>query len=144
MLPFRPAFRREYEAELNLTLPMRPWELRSGGVGGWEISAAGVPESFVIRVDRLADLTLRVLETELEDVIAELEAIRAASEPFYFAFDQDDSMTEYFVYLHAPVWPEEIAPDRDDEYVGLFLLRLTLRTVDGSGFLTTWLEQETS
>lgn len=143
MLPFRPAFRRDYEEDLNLTQPMKPWEYRSGGVGGSTVAASGIPVSFVIRTDRLVDLTLRVLEEELESVLAVLEAIRASSEAFIFAFDQDDPTTDHWVYLESPVWPEAIEPERD-EFLGLFLLQITLRTIDGGPFTTTWVEQETS
>ena len=52
MIPFCPAIRRDYEAALNLTLPLQPWELRSGGVGGSDVSATGVPEAYEIRRDR--------------------------------------------------------------------------------------------
>lgn len=141
-LPFRPAIARDYDAPFFLQLPMEPWELRSGGVGGSAVSAAGIPESYVIRTDRIAKVRLRVLEEELEDVLLELEAIRGASESFVFSFDQDDPATDYDVYLHSPVWPAEMTPTRDDGYRGLFRIELELRTVDGLGFLTPWMMDE--
>lgn len=143
MLPFRPAFRRdEYTLPLELQLPMVPWELESGGVGGSAVSSAGVPESYVLRNDRLALIEIRVLEEELEAVLQELEAIRADSAPFVFSFDQDDAATDHTVYLEAPVWPERIRPKRDDQFPGAFRLALQLRTVDGSPFVTSWSSTE--
>lgn len=141
-LPWRPAIQREYEPDFLLELPMLPWEPRSGGVGGSAVSAAGVPESYVIRTDRIASLTLRVLEEELDAVLAELEEIRASSEAFDFLFDQDDASTAHAVYLHAPVWPDEIRPTRDEEFPGAFRLQVELRTVDGSPFASLWVEPE--
>lgn len=143
MMPFRPMISRdEYEAPLLFSLPVEPWTVRSGGVGGSAISAAGVPASYVIRTDRIAAITLRCTEAELDSVLAELEAIRAAAQPFIFAFDQDDSATEHTVYLHAPAWPAEIVPERDGSFRDLFLVKIELRTADGSSFTTTWVEQE--
>lgn len=141
-LPFRPAIRREYADELLFSLPMLPWDFLSGGVGGSAVSAAGVPESYVIREDRIVEVTLRVSEEELDAVLAEMESIRATSEAFTFAFDQDEDATDHEVYLHAPVWPEEIRPDRDDEYPGAFRLTIALRTTDGSPFTTLWVDAE--
>lgn len=141
MIPFSPAIRRDNEMDLNLALPVLPWGLKSGGIGGSAVSAAGIPASYALRVDRIAMVTLRVTEDELNDVLAALEEIRETSEAFTFAFDQDDEYTAYRVYLHAPVWPDEITPDRDDAFPGVFQLPIELRTVDGSPFLHTFLEE---
>lgn len=143
-LPFRPAFRREYADELALSLPLLPWQPRSGGIGGSAVSAAGVPESYVIRTDRIVSVTLRVLEEELDAVLAKLEEIRASSEAFGFAFDQDDVATDYDVYLHAPVWPDEIDAPRDPEFLGVHRITIELRTTDGSPFTLRWLEDAES
>lgn len=143
MIPFCPAIRREYDADLNLTLPLRPWGLRSGGLGGADISATGVPESYEIRRDRVATVTLRAYEgAELDALMFILEEIRASSESFTFAFDQQDPDTDYVVYLHAPTWPEELVPARDEATFGVFTLEVQLRTVDGTPFLHTFLEEE--
>lgn len=143
-LPFRPAFLGDdYEAPLLLEEPMEPWDVVSAGLGGAAVSATGVPESYVLRVDQIRALTLRVWEYELPDVMARIEAIRASSQPFLFAFDQDDPSTDCLVYLHAPVWPAELRPERDGTLRGLFRLRIEIRTVDGSVFETPWLEAAT-
>lgn len=141
MLPFRPMIDRgEYADPFFFTLPMLPWNIRSGGVGGSATSAAGISESYVVRKDMIAALTLRVLDEELNAVLAVLEAIRDGSASFRFAFDQDDPATDHEVYLHAPVWPAEIQPKRDDAFRGVFMLSIEIRTVDGSAFNTQWTE----
>lgn len=143
MIPFRPMIARdEYEAPLLFSLPMEPWTVRSGGLGGSAVSSAGIPASYVIREEEIAEITLRCTEAELPAVIAELRAIRATSEAFTFAFDQDDPATDYLVYLQAPVWPDEIKPERDGSYRDLFRLKIEVRRVDGSPFDLTWVEQE--
>lgn len=143
MIPFCPAIRRAYDPDLNLTLPLRPWGLRSAGLGGSDISATGIPESYEIRRDRIATVTLRAYEgAELDALLFILEEIRASSEAFTFAFDQQDSETDYAVYLHAPVWPDEIAPTRDETMFGVFTLEVQLRTIDGTPFLLPFLEEE--
>lgn len=142
MIPFTPSIRRDALPALDLTLPMQPWELKSGGVGGSAISVAGIPASYELRVDRIAMVTLRCYEYELNDLITTLEEIRASSEQFTFAFDQDDEYTAYRVYLNSPVWPDEITPDRDNNFLGVFTLALELRTVASAPFLHAFLEEE--
>lgn len=142
-LPFRPAIRRDYEEDLLFTAPMMPWAFRDSGIGGSAVSAAGVPASYVIREDDIALLALRVYEEELATVRAVLREIRAAlSSSFVFAFDQDDPATEFEVYLEAPVWPADVRPERDDEYLGLFRISIEIRRADGLPFDITWVEQE--
>lgn len=141
-LPFRPSIARDGEAVWNATYPLRPWDLRSGGVGGSSVSVAGIPESYELRRDRIASVTLRLLEAEVDALLLELEEIRASSESFEFSFDQDDAGTAYLVYLHAPVWPDEIRAERDDGFLDVFTVTLEIRTVDGSAFAHTWLEED--
>lgn len=141
MIPFCPAIRRDLDPELALELPLLPWELRSGGVGGSALSVAGVPASYVLRTDRIAAVTLRATELEINALLATLEGIRASSESFVFAFDQTDPYTEYRVYLHTPLWPDEITPARDQSFLGVFTLDIELRTADGSQFLHAFLEE---
>lgn len=141
MIPFCPAIRRTGEPDLLFSLPMIPWELRSGGIGGSATAAAGISESYVVRRDRIAKVTLRMYEIEVEDFFLALEEIRATSEPFIFLFDQSDEYSAIQVYLHTPVWPAEIDIIRDD-FPGVFRVSLELRSVGAAPFTEIWLENE--
>ena len=117
-----------------------PWTIQHGGVGGSAIAASGVPESYALRTDHLLAVTLRVDESELADLLAELSAIRDSSDSFVFALDRDDEYTEREVYLHAPVWPDPVNPERDDRFLPLFRLPIVLRTADGLPWDALWSE----
>lgn len=139
MIPFTPAIRVAGEPELLFALPMLPWELRSGGVGGSSTAAAGVSESYVVRKDRIARVTVRMYEIEVEDFFLTLEHIRDNSLPFTFFFDQADDYSGVEVYLHSPVWPAELEIARDD-FPGVFKATLELRSKNGEPFTQIWLE----
>jgi hypothetical protein len=138
--PFIPA--AEYGDDVIIwTLPMLPWRLRSAGVGGSAVAASGTQEAYTIRIDRLMDVTLRVLEEEVEDTLLFLETVRGAAEPFDFSFD--GGMTSIEVELVAPTWADgPIEPERDSSYLGLFTVALTLRTADGSAWGVDWSAEE--
>lgn len=133
-LAWRPAFERTGFDRFELLLPQEKWTFKSGGVGGHSVSAAGIPEAYMIREDQIAVITLRAYEHEIVPLLAELRAIRNAATGFTFAFDQTDAGTEFDVYLHAPTWPEEVAMERDPKYEGTWLTRIEVRTTDGAAF----------
>lgn len=119
------------------TLPMLPWRLRSAGIGGSAVAASGTQEAYTIRIDRLMDVTLRVLEEELEDTLLFLETVRGAAQPFDFSFD--GGLTSIEVELVSPTWTDgPIEPERDTSYLSLFTIGLTLRTADGNAWGIDW------
>jgi hypothetical protein len=129
---------------VELRHPMRPWQMLSRGVGSTAVSAAGIPETYVVRRDRVARVTLRLDEDELEAVIAYLEDWRDSGEAREFAFDQTEDSTEFEVYLDAPQWPEAIEPQRQAGYLPLFEIALELRTEDGDPFDLSWSGEDES
>lgn len=141
-LPFVPAFHVGESDEFALTKPMFPWEHRRAGIGGSAVAASGVPAAYVIRRDRIVDLTLRVMEGELDALSSILEGIRDSGDPFVFAFDRDDEATEFTVYLVSPAWPDEIESERDDQYRELFTVPISIRRADGEPFGLSWTEVE--
>src|SRR5690606_34156674 len=112
---------------LRLALPCRPWTPVSRGIGGSEVSAAGVPAAYEIRRDRIQRVTLRVLEDEWEQVEAWLEWAQRTALPFRWRFDQDAPSTEYDVYLDAPAMGDGIAPVRSAEFPEAMELTVELR-----------------
>jgi hypothetical protein len=126
---------------LDLALPMYPWTYRSGGIGGQAVAASGVQESYVIRTDRLVSCRVRLYEHEINDFLAEVEAIRASGASFTFSFNQDDALTDTSVYWHSPPVPDEVTVERDESYPGLFVASFELRTATaGAPFTAAFAE----
>lgn len=113
---------------LDLELPQYPWTYRSAGVGGTAVAASGVPESYVIRTDRILTVRVRLLEHEVNDFLAEAEAVRASGASFPYRFEQSDALTEVTAYWHDPAFPESLEVERDPEFPGLFLCTFQIRT----------------
>ena len=112
---------------LRLSLPCRPWVPVSRGIGGSEVSAAGVPAAYEIRRDRIQRVTLRVLEDEWEQVEAWLEWAQRTALPFRWRFDQDNAATEYDVYLDAPAMGDPIEPQRSADFGSVLEITIDLR-----------------
>lgn len=94
-----------------MSTPQRPWNFGSLGLGGSDISAAGVPAAFEIRRDHLLHLTLRFPESEWDDVERLVRHLqRAGSATFYP--DQDDTSVAHTVYGDSPKLGEDIEPRR--------------------------------
>lgn len=122
----------------NASLPASPHEEDVGGEGGAHVTASGVPESYVIREDYIAEINLRFLESEWPALRTQLQYARNTSTSFTYRFDQDDASSEYEVYLDAPVWPEKLAPRRDEQYRAAMRLTIRIRTEDGTAFDSPW------
>lgn len=116
---------------LDLSLPQKPWTLSPVGVGGYRVSAAGVPNSYLLRRDQRVEVELRATDAELPDVFGWIAF--AQSPPFVtqFQFDQSNPATNYYVYLDSPVLGEEAMITREDT---VNVVSLMLRTADGSRF----------
>lgn len=119
----------------TLTQPQKLWTVHSKSHGGGDVSDAGVPEAFIIRRDQLVDVEIRFLESEWA-IIDTIIAFGQTGQSFTFWFDKDDNATDYVVYLDSPsIGDGDVSPTRDS-YVGVYTLRMTLRTTDASRFLT--------
>jgi hypothetical protein len=111
---------------LQLTLPQRLWTPVSTAVGGTGVSAAGVPESFVIRRDQSLDLRLVFRESEWPAVHAWLAWMQDTAGNCLF-FPNRAASTYYICYLESPKVGEEIRPERGD-YPGIYEIAVRLRS----------------
>lgn len=112
-------------ATLTLSLPQRLWTPVSTTVGGTDVSAAGVPESFVIRRDQALDVRLVFREAEWPAVHAWLAWMQDTAGTCRFYPDQHASQYRG-CYLESPRVGEEIRPERGD-HPGIYEIGLRLR-----------------
>jgi hypothetical protein len=118
----------------ELLIPMRPWDYRSGAVGGHDTATSGIDESFVIRHDRLYNLHLRLTEEEwVQDVEPMIRTLWAQAQEFTIQLDANDVGTVHDVRLVSPWMGDGIQPSRHTAN-GVLELDLTVRTADGSRF----------
>lgn len=119
---------------INLSIPQRWWEPEEGvGMGDEDVSAAGVPISYVVRYDHAVNVTLRFTDAERASVMAWIEwAMRNRGTAFTFRLDQNDAATEYSVYLEAPKLEDRVRPSRDSSAPWVWELDVTLRSSTGT------------
>jgi len=116
-LPLRPRFvytgAVSGAQDVTLSLPQRPWDYASRGVGGSDVSGSGVPAAFEVRRDYFLHLTLRFTEAEWESVERLVRHFqRAGSATFY---PDASALDTIVVYGDSPAMGEEIRPRRSDE-----------------------------
>jgi hypothetical protein len=118
---------------VSLTLPMRLWDPTSRGVGGQNVSTAGIPEAFELRRDELVKVTLRFKETEWPNIRTFLVfQQRNPSSSFTFNFQTSPLVAApSAVYLEKPAMAEDISPKRGDAK-GTFEIDLVLRSVNST------------
>jgi hypothetical protein len=121
------------ETTLELTISQAAWLPADSTVGGSRTSAAGIPASYVVRRDRLLDVTLRLWESEWGALLNLIEWGQGA-EAFLFYPDAEEA-TSWQVYLEAPEAGSRFAPSRDGTYPRIFTAALTLR---GLGIEIPW------
>ncbi len=136
-LPVRPWLEWGYslESELELELPLFPWQEGRGGVYGSDTAASGIPEAYVIRRDRIRWFRFRVYEHELPAFDEWLDWAQESGQPFNFRTDVDEASTEASVYLHSPRFEDaaEVQYERDPEFPQCWIIPVALRLeVDGS------------
>jgi hypothetical protein len=112
-------------ATLVFSLPQRLWTPVSTAVGGSDVSAAGVPESFVIRRDQSLDLRLVFREAEWPAVHAWLAWMQDTAGSCRFHPDRDAAGYRT-CYLESPKVGEEIRPERGD-HPGIYEIGVRLR-----------------
>lgn len=138
-LLFRPAF--EYEdcgvpLSCEFAIPQRPWTYRSTAIGGYDQSAAGVQESFMVRHDRIYVLHLRMTETEWVELFEPMMAVLwQQAQEFVVYLDANDPTTAHDVVLVGP-WMTEGIEAKQHDCPGVLEVDIALRTVDGSAFTT--------
>lgn len=130
-----------YNGAVNLlfTVSQRPWAQKSKGVGGYDESAAGVPESYVQRREERLTIILRFYESQLDAVLTWLAwAQDNAGTTFNFYLESTDAVP-YSVYLVEPVMGDEIAPQRSAQYPKVFEITVTIRTANGARIVRAYL-----
>jgi len=118
-------------------LPMRAWTYGVEQVGGHDVSAAGLPASFVVRDQETLTLELRVYEWEWEDC---LDFLRAGMRGEEIEFTPDEDADSIEVFFVSPVFGEEPDVDRDGEYPRVLNVTVTIRAVSGD-FGVTFYEE---
>jgi hypothetical protein len=113
---------------IALSRPQKLWGYGTFLRGGSRKSSAGIPETFVIREDNTAKLTLRVHDCEYLTVRAWiLDAMRGNQ--FTFQFDALDPYSAFLCYLEAPTFEEGYEPKRDPTMPQIWNVDLTIRAV---------------
>jgi hypothetical protein len=117
--------------DVTIALPVRPWRPSSPTIGGREISAAGVPASYIVRRDNVLLMRLRFEEQDWPDVLSVLEY--GQSDRVLTWYPDAGEATSHEVYLEHPAAGEDILPERQTEGADWVLeLDIALRSVDGS------------
>lgn len=112
----------------DLTLPVRPWRRITATIGGSRTAAGGVPASHVVRRDFNLAVTLRLYESEMDN-LAELVIWGQSAEEFLWYPDSTDLTTVYSVYLEHPVAGEDLEEERLDEFPSVIEATVVLRRV---------------
>lgn len=117
---------------VNFSISQGLWDPASEGEGGFDISAAGVPESFEYRRDETCKLRLRFFESEWAGVRDWLIwAQQNAGSSFTFIFQASPLVGSYTVYLDKPKMGDKIEPKRTDTK-GVSEIEVVIRTTTGS------------
>lgn len=119
---------------ITLTIAQRLWApSEGGGIAGEDTSAAGVPESYVVRYDHTVDVIIRFTDAERVAVLNFIEwALKNKGTTFTFRFDADDAGTEYTMYLVSPKANDVVQPRRDNGAPWVWELGLTMRNSAGT------------
>lgn len=123
--------------DYSMSVPQRPWDFGSRGIGGSDVAASGVPASYEVRREYLLHLTLRFPVAEwsnVERLVRHLQ--RSGSATFYP--DLDVPGTSHTVYGDSPRLDEEIRPRRSDE-PGSLELDITVRRTTSAIFTDVYL-----
>lgn len=121
----------------DFTLPMKIWNLKNVTVGGFGKASTGVPEAVLIRRERLLTTTIRFYEAQLGNVQDWLEYVIDNAASFTFRLNKTDAATDYVCYLEKPHMTDDVDIQRDQSYLGVYLLDITIRTIAGARFTTT-------
>lgn len=130
---FRSRFVYGTGGDWTTSLPTRPWIRTMPTVGGARTSAAGIPASHVVREDHNLGVPLRLYESEWSALI-DLIRWGQLSETFVWYPDAGGSLiaTGRTVYLEYPRAGDDLAIERDPEYLRVLETTLTLRKADAT------------
>jgi len=112
---------------LDLDLGQDYWLPSSRTIGGSGISAAGVPESYIVRRDELLQVTLRFYEKDwpfVRDFVAWAQENAAT---FDWYPDRRNLNQKYVVYLDSPMIGEDLQPRRASWDSAVYEIDLILR-----------------
>jgi hypothetical protein len=123
---------------LVFDIPPESWLPREGSIGGMIRATSGIPASYVVRRDRMVDLTLRIREEEWSSFLNFL--VWAQEGGSFTWIPRVGGTEEYEVTLFAPMPGAVWAPTRATAYPRVFLATLTLRGVDATNPFTPFLE----
>lgn len=136
-LPWRPYFTYldcDVPIDFELSVPQGPWDPESEPDGGYDRSAAGIQEAFVIRHNRGLTLHLRMFESEYVQFFEPMiRTIWGQPQDFTLRLDANEPTTEHEVQLLSPQVGEKLKPRRGD-YPGTLEVDLLVCTADGSQF----------
>lgn len=133
-LPKRPrfVFNDGSAVDFTLTHPQRTWRPGSRGVGGSDVSAAGVPEAFEVRRDERLHVTLRFTESEWANVRRMVVHGQGAGTITFYP-DADVAGTNHTVYLDEPEMGQEVVPRRS-ELASIYEIDVVLRRTTSTAF----------
>lgn len=118
---------------ISMRFPQTAWEPASQGVGGSDVSGAGVVAAYEIRRDQILKTTLRFFESEWPAIGLWLEFGQRGNS-FTFWMDQNDSTSSHVCYLLTPKMGDKIQLARHSEIVGAYTLDIELRDTSGTRF----------
>ena len=119
---------------LDLTMPLRPWNPRSIGIGGSREISSGAGEAFEIAAREEVEVAIVFMDSELAAMRTMVRYLQKNFAPVTFRFNQDDPATEYSCYLAAPLQGDAFSPQRNATYLGAWEVTLILRSVVGTPF----------
>jgi hypothetical protein len=126
---YAPRFVYNGAVELALTLSQKLWTYEEGsGMGGEDTSAAGVPESYIVRWDQLMNMTLRYTEAERGAVMEMLKWCVSNKGTAFSLFHDQTDVTGVAVYLESPKTSERIKSDRESGSPWVLTTTITLRS----------------
>jgi hypothetical protein len=127
------------EETLTMTLPMMPWTYGTLSIGGADVSAAGLPASFVVREQETLTLTLRVREEEWPDVLEFIRVGMAGTEIDWLP--DVDAAEAVGVFFESPRTGENIEVQRDS-FERVLLVSFTIRKADATDFGLVFYEDD--
>lgn len=122
---------------INFSISQKLWRYRDVGEGGFaRISSTGIGESYEIRRDSIAIVTLRFTWAEWNTHVRPWLRYQQQNmgTSFTFRFDQDDAATQFTVYLLKPGEGEPI--EFSHEEGNILSIEVEIMAAPGSTFTT--------
>lgn len=124
------------EVDWTTTYPARAWDRRTSTVGGSRTAAGGTPAAYVVRRDHVIGLTVRILESEWDDLHGVLQWGQFGESFTWYPDAGGDVIADSFtVWLEFPQAAEDIRPTRHADYPRVLEVSIELRSVDALPWL---------